>query len=1009
MPLSVRRGPEKGIMKQSSQTQMGAGLPTSSFTLRKTTQVGNWNVRTMYEMGKVNQVTAEMRKYNINILGVSEARWTQSGRIKLNSGETILYSGHEDEKAPHTEGVAILLSPQAENCLIEWQPEGSRIITATFKTFKKGINFNIVQCYAPTNEHEEETKNDFYQRLQSVMSKFKDKDITLVMGDFNAKIGKENLGYEEIMGRHGLGTRNENGEMFTDFCANNGLIIGGSMFEHKDIHKATWMSPDQATHNQIDHVCINKKFRRSLQDVRVYRSADIASDHHLLMAQVRLRLKKQRPCQHHRTRYNVSFLKEENIKQEFKLELTNRFKALEDLEENDNIDAQWEAIKKAWNSTCQQILGVNRYQNKPWISDSTVKEIKKRKDLKISLMNSRTRTTKREAQEKYTEANRVVKKSIKKDKNNYINNLAMEAEIAASKGNTKELYSITKKLSGKFQQHNRPIKNKEGTKLTNIEEQEKRWAEYFKELLNRPAPNNTPDIQPALRDLDINCARPTKGEIKNAIKMLKNGKAAGPDGIPAEAIKADLELSTNILYDILGRIWEKQELPKDWREGHLVKLPKKGDLTDCSNYRGIMLLSVPGKVLNRVILERIKKAVDSHLRDEQAGFRQNRSCLDQIATLRIIIEQSIEWNASIYINFIDFEKAFDSVDRETLWKLLRHYGIPQKITDLIKSNYETMKCSIIHEGRLTEPFEIESGVRQGCLLSPFLFLIVIDWIMKSTTENGKDGIQWTLFNQLEDLDFADDIALLAQTLGQMQSKTAKLDFFSRQVGLKINEDKSKVLRINAKNTEAVKVGSRTLEEVEKFTYLGSIVDRNGGSEADIKSRIQKARGAFSMLKNIWSSKQLTTKTKLRIFNSNVKSVLLYGAESWRSTKGDWNRLQSFINSCLRKITNIKWFDKIQNATLWERTGQSPVELEIRKRRWRWIGHTLRKPANNITRQALTWNPQGARKRGRPKNTWRRNIEKDLKSIGKSWKEIERISKNRQAWKDIVVGLCSTGN
>ena len=100
---------------------------------------------------------------------------------------------------------------------------------------------------------------------------------------------------------------------------------------------------------------------------------------------------------------------------------------------------------------------------------------------------------------------------------------------------------------------------------------------------------------------------------------------------------------------------------------------KKGDLRDCSNYRGIMLLSTPGKVLNRILLERMKEAVDPKLRDQQAGFRWNRSCADQIASLRIIVEQSLEWNSPLYINFIDYEKAFDSVDRETMWKLLRHY------------------------------------------------------------------------------------------------------------------------------------------------------------------------------------------------------------------------------------------------------------------------------------------------------------------------------------------------
>nr|KAG5699720.1 hypothetical protein BaRGS_022118 [Batillaria attramentaria] len=102
-----------------------------------------------------------------------------------------------------------------------------------------------------------------------------------------------------------------------------------------------------------------------------------------------------------------------------------------------------------------------------------------------------------------------------------------------------------------------------------------------------------------------------------------------------------------MLHSLFSKIWEKEEVPAQWKEG----LPKKGDLRDCSNYRGIMLISVPGKVLNRILL-----------RDQQAGFRRNRSCADQIASLRIIVEQSLEWNSPLYINFIDYEKAFDSVD-----------------------------------------------------------------------------------------------------------------------------------------------------------------------------------------------------------------------------------------------------------------------------------------------------------------------------------------------------------
>ena len=121
--------------------------------------------------------------------------------------------------------------------------------------------------------------------------------------------------------------------------------------------------------------------------------------------------------------------------------------------------------------------------------------------------------------------------------------------------------------------------------------------------------------------------------------------------------------------------------------------------------------------------------------------------------------------------------------------------------------------------------------------------------------------------------------------------------------------------------------------------------------------LARLEGAFIQLKNIWSSRDLAITTKIRIFNTNVKSVLLYGAETWRTTVRTINKIQTFINNCLRQILRIHWPDTISNKDLWQRTNQRPAEEEIIKRRWRWIGHTLRKPASNVTKQSLKWNPQ----------------------------------------------------
>ena len=312
-----------------------------------------------------------------------------------------------------------------------------------------------------------------------------------------------------------------------------------------------------------------------------------------------------------------------------------------------DIDTQWQQIKEMWTSTCSEVLGKKKYQQKDWISADIINKVQVRKEKKRAINKSRTRAAKATAQEEYKEANRAVKNSVKTDKANFIEDLAKEAEDASAQGNMKQLYEITRKLAGKYKRTDRPIKDKNGNVLTSDEDQLKRWREHFEELLNRPPPQNPPDITPAEEVLQINCERPSKADIEKAIHHMKRGKASGPDKIPPEAIKADIETSTEILHDLLGKIWEQEEIPTEWEEGYLVKLPKKGDMQDCKNYRGIMLLSVPGKVLNRVILDRLKTGVDAKLRDHQAGFRKDRSCTDQIATLQIIVEQSMETSTAL--------------------------------------------------------------------------------------------------------------------------------------------------------------------------------------------------------------------------------------------------------------------------------------------------------------------------------------------------------------------------
>ena len=959
----------------------------------------------MYEGGRSAVIAKEMRSYNLEILGLSETRWNEAGKIRLNTHETIIYSGHADKNANHTRGVAIMMTQKAERSLVGWEPIDERLILAKFSTSQKRITLTVIMCYAPTNDAEEDEKEVFYDKLQNIINTRTEKEIILMMGDFNAKVGNDNTGYEEIMGKHGVGVMNENGIHLANFCAENNLVIGGTIFPHKDVHKTTWTSPDQTTNNQIDHICINRKFRRSLLDVRVKRGADAATDHKLVVGKIQLKLKRY-GNNNARAKYNVDKLKDNKEKIKYQNTLSEKFQHL-NMESDGSLDGNWAKIKEAYITSLETCVGKKKTSNKPWISQSTMDTIEERKNINNKLLNARTRSETTRLQNDYKQKHTEVKKKVKEDRKMFIEDLATQAETAAETRNMRDVYNITRLLSGKRSAPEKPIKDVNGNTLTSADEQKSRWREHFEQLLNRPRSETTAQIPPADQDIPLTLEPPNKEEIRKAIKSLNNGKCGGPDGIPAEAMKYALETTVNTFHQLFKKIWLEENIPEEWKEGYLIKLPKKGDLSECKNYRGIMLLSTPGKVFNKVILERMKASVDKLLRDHQAGFRKDRSCTDQIATLRIIIEQSLEWNSPLYVNFIDFEKAFDSVDRTSLWNIMRHYGIPEKYVKIVSNTHQGMTaCKVLHGGDETEKFPVETGVRQGCVLSPFLFLLAIDWTMKETTKNRRNGIQWTLLDQLDDLDFADDLALLSQKLQHMQEKTSILEETAAKIGLKINKEKTKIMRINTTNTDPIKLRNEDLEEVEEFTYLGSKVNTTGGTDNDIKIRICKARTAFNLLKKVWNTRQISRNTKIKIFNSNVKAVLLYGSETWRTTVALERTIQSFINRCLRRILKIHWPDRISNQDLWKVTNQLPPPMQIKKRKWTWIGHQLRKDPGNITRQALRWNPQGKRKRGRPRNSWRRSVEDEMKAAGYSWQSMTQHAQNRVRWRKIVSGLYS---
>lgn len=280
---------------------------------------------------------------------------------------------------------------------------------------------------------------------------------------------------------------------------------------------------------------------------------------------------------------------------------------------------------------------------------------------------------------------------------------------------------------------------------------------------------------------------------------------------------------------------------------------------------------------------------------------------------------------------------------------------------------------------------------------------MIDWVMRKVIDD-RTGIRWNLFKQLEDLEFADDICLITEHRNHMQAKIDKLAQYSDTIGLRINTEKTKLLKNNNHPNNKIMINGKEVEEVDKFTYLGSVMERSGGCKKDIQTRITKAQHAFNALNKIWQTNEISETTKIKIFNSCIKSILLYGAETWKQDENTTKKLQTFVNKSLRKILKIYWPNKITNTELWERTKQTNVSTTVKEKKWKWIGHTLRKDQSSIARQALEYQPEGKRKRGRPDNSWKRTTTREHEKIGLRWGEVKKRAKDRREWRELVHNL-----
>ena len=444
-------------------------------------------------------------------------------------------------------------------------------------------------------------------------------------------------------------------------------------------------------------------------------------------------------------------------------------------------------------------------------------------------------------------------------------------------------------------------------KAANQQERIKLWKQHFENLLANP-PNVTQEPITIIisKQLDIKQGPFTKEELDSVLRKIKNKRAAGLDEIPPEVWKT--RQFDDILLRHCNAVYNQNPIDR-WTNGCILPFPKKGDLGLAKNYRGITLTSIAAKIYNALLRNCIVPQIDKILRKNQNGFRRNRSTTSQILTIRRILEGVRAKNLQLTLLFVDFTKACDSIHRGKMEQILLAYGRPEETVAAIMILYRNTKVKVRSPDGDTEYFDIVAGVLQGDTLAPYLFIICLDYVLRTSIDNIREN-SFVLTKKrsrrypaktITDADYADDIALLANTPNQAETLLHSLERAAAGIGLHVNAHKTEFMCFNQKGDISTLDGT-SLKLVDKFTYLGSSIS---STEKDIDTRVTKAWTAIDRLSIIWKS-NLTDKMKRNFFQAAVVSILLYGCTTWTLTKRLEKKLDGNYTRMLRAILNKSW-------------------------------------------------------------------------------------------------------
>ena len=803
----------------------------------------------------------------------------------------------------------------------------------------------------------------------------------MVIGDLNAKVGCGRSG--EVVGDFGLGARNERGDKWVEWCESWSQIIMNTYFKHHPRHLYTWKSPGDRARNQIDYITVNRRYRNCVTQVRTFPGGDcgVGCDHIPVVANFRLKLKKVKRRKRIRKDWK-SLKRDSELKEKYALEVRNRYERLAALiEEDEGVDGDWRLLQESLTEAAEELVPKEQQgRRQEWMTQDILDLMEERRVEKIKATN------------RYKELDRLIRRKCKERKEEWLHEKCDELE-QLERVDARLMAEKIREVTGKRgPTRSTIIKDANGNLLTDREEVLKRWQEYVGELYSDDDRGDR-----VIENVEVG-SDILRSEVELAVKKMRWRKAEGSDGVVVEMVEAAGEFAIGRIVELANKIYRTGKIPERMRESEFIVIPKKEGAVECSKHRTISIMSQVAKIVLKVIDERLKRKVAEFVDEEQYGFRKGKGTRNAIFVVRMIMERLIEKQQDIYMCFVDFEKAFDTVRHEELVNTLVRYGVDGADLRVLKELYWEQRAVVRVGDERSESVSIRRGVRQGCVLSPDLFSLYTQIILEEMSELPGIRIGGRSINNIR---YADDMVMMAETEEGLQALMDKLKEECRKLGLRINIGKTEVMGVTKRRERLpvnITLAGESLKQVATFKYLGSVLSEDGRCESEIRTRIGMAKANFGKMRTLLTNLGLDAQLRLRILKCYIWSGLLYGCESWTLSAEMKRKLEAAEMWFLRRMWRVPWTARRTNVEVLQMANTSRTLLTtIRKRQLKYLGHVLR--GQSLEKDCLLGMVEGTRARGRQRMKYMDGL-KTLLGCG-SVGEVARLAEGREDWRSIV--------